>query len=84
MAENVFLANAGGLDASVMLRWIKEKCGYDKALATHNASTPCSNGFIEISAMPTVLANSRKREHPNKPMRYRVAAKATRQALRAN
>jgi argininosuccinate synthase len=87
MAENVALAYSGGLDTSLMLRWIEEKYGYDTALATCDALTAFdqtqSNGFLEISAMPTVLASARKREHPNKPMRYRVAAKSATQARKA-
>ena len=60
---------------------------YDTALATYDASTTFdqtwSNGFIEIWAMPTVVANARKREHSNKPMQVKVAAKATTQARKA-
>jgi argininosuccinate synthase len=60
---------------------------YDTALATYDASTTFdqtwSNGFIEIWAMPTVVANARKRIQPNKPMQYKVAAKATAQARKA-
>jgi len=60
---------------------------YDTALATYDASTTFdqtwSNGFIEIWAMPTVVANARKREHPNKPIQPKVAAKATTQARKA-
>jgi len=60
---------------------------YDAALATYDASTTFdqtwSEGFIEIWAMPTVVANARKREHPNKPMQYKVAPKATAQTRKA-
>src|SRR5208337_1133869 len=60
---------------------------YDTALATYDASTTFdqtwSSGFIEIWAMPTVVANARKREHSNKPIQYKVAAKATTQARKA-
>jgi len=60
---------------------------YDTALATYDASTTFdqtwSSGFIEIWAMPTVVANARKREHPNKPIQNKVAAKATTQVRKA-
>jgi argininosuccinate synthase len=60
---------------------------YDTALATYDASTTFdqtwSNGFIEIWAMPTVVANARKREHHEKPIQPKVAAKATTQARKA-
>ena len=60
---------------------------YDTGLATYDASTTFdqtwSNGFIEIWAMPTVVANARRREHPDKPIQYKVAAKATTQARKA-
>jgi argininosuccinate synthase len=60
---------------------------YDAGLATYDASTTFdqtwSNGFIEIWAMPTVVANARRREHSTKPMQYKVAAKATTQTRRA-
>jgi argininosuccinate synthase len=56
---------------------------YDTGLATYDASTTFdqtwSQGFIEIWAMPTVVANARRREHPSKAMQYKVAAKATAQ-----
>ena len=60
---------------------------YDAGLATYDASTTFdqtwSNGFIEIWAMPTVVANTRRREHSSKPLQYKVAAKATTQTRRA-
>jgi len=34
-------------------------------------------GFIEIWAMPAVVAYARKREHPTRPTQYGVAPKAT-------
>ena len=56
---------------------------YDTGLATYDASTTFdqtwSEGFIEIWAMPTVVANARRREHSSKPMQYKVAEKATTQ-----
>ena len=55
---------------------------HDFGLATYDASTTFdqtwSNGFLEIWSMPTVVANARNREHS----RQKVAAKATRQALK--
>jgi argininosuccinate synthase len=63
MAEKVVLAYCGGLDTSVLIRWIKEKYGYD---------------IITLTS-----ANVRKREHFNKPMQYKVAAKAATQARKA-
>jgi len=60
---------------------------YDTALATYDASSTFdqtwSNGFIEIWAMPTVVANARKREHPPKVLSNKVAPKATAQARRS-
>ena len=58
---------------------------YDAGLATYDASTTFdqtwSTGFIEIWAMPTVVANRWKREHSAKPMQYKLAApKATPQS----
>jgi argininosuccinate synthase len=57
---------------------------YDAGLATYDASTTFdqtwSSGFIEIWAMPTVVANARRREYSAKPMQYKVAAKAAVQA----
>jgi argininosuccinate synthase len=57
---------------------------YDTGLATYDASTTFdqtwSKGFIEIWAMPTVVANARRREHSSKPTLYKVAPKATAQA----
>jgi argininosuccinate synthase len=59
---------------------------YDTGLATYDASTTFdqtwSQGFIEIWAMPTVVANARRREHPGKALQAKVAAKATPQAHR--
>ncbi len=56
---------------------------YDTGLATYDASTTFnqvwSQGFIEIWAMPTVVANARKRERLGKPIPYNVAEKATAQ-----
>lgn len=64
MAEKVVLAySGGGLDTSVLIRWIKEKYGYDVVTLT--------------------VANVRKGEHFNKPMQYKVAAKAATQARKA-
>jgi len=55
---------------------------YDTALATYNASSTFdqtwSNGFIEIWAMPTVVANARKREQQSKILHNGVAPKTTR------
>jgi argininosuccinate synthase len=60
---------------------------YDAALATYDASSTFdqtwSTGFIEIWAMPTVVANARKREHTSKPPQYKVAAKPTAQARKS-
>ena len=60
---------------------------YDAGLATYNASTTFdqtwSNGFIEVWAMPTVVANARSREHHSKPMQYKVAARAAAQTRKA-
>ena len=60
---------------------------YDTALATYDASSTFdqtwSNGFIEIWAMPTVVANARKREHLSKALSHKVAPKATAQPRRS-
>ncbi len=54
---------------------------YDTALATYNASTTFdqswANGFIEIWAMPTVVANARKRQQQSKLQQNGMTAKAT-------
>ena len=56
---------------------------YDTALATYGVSTTFdqtwSNGFIEIWAMPTVVANARNRMHQPKPISNKVAPRATAQ-----
>jgi argininosuccinate synthase len=56
---------------------------YDTVLATYDASSTFdqawSNGFIEIWAMPTVVANMRKRQQQAKPL----TAKATAQPGRS-
>ena len=48
---------------------------YDTALATYDSATTFdqtwSNGFIEIWAMPTVVANARKREHTSNTFQTR-------------
>ena len=55
---------------------------YDTALATYNASSTFdqtwSNGFIEIWAMPTVVANARKRQQQSKILHNGVAQKVAR------
>jgi len=52
---------------------------YDNALATYSASTTFdqtwSNGFIEIWAMPTVVANARKRQLDVEPSLKNIATK---------
>lgn len=56
---------------------------YDTALAAYDASTTFdqtwSNGFIEIWAMPTVVANIRKRQRQAKPL----ASEATPQSSKS-
>lgn len=53
---------------------------YDTALATYDASTTFdqtwSNGFIEIWAMPTVVANERKRRLQPKSIQNHLAPRA--------
>jgi len=55
---------------------------YDAALATYSASSTFdqtwSNGFIEIWAMPTVVANARKRQQQSKILHNGVAPKVAR------
>ncbi len=50
---------------------------YDTVLATYDGSSTFdqgwSNGFIEIWAMPTVVANVRKRQQQDKPLAARAA-----------
>ena len=50
---------------------------YDTALATYDSSSTFdqtwSNGFIEIWAMPTVVANIRKRQQQSEPLAAKVA-----------
>lgn len=54
---------------------------YDTALATYDASTTFdqtwSNGFIEIWAMPTVVANTRTRMHEAERITDKIAPKPT-------
>lgn len=54
---------------------------YDTALATYDASSTFdqtwSNGFIEIWAMPTVVANALKRREQAKKLQDNILSKAT-------
>jgi argininosuccinate synthase len=61
MSEKIVLAYSGGLDTSIAVRWIKERYGYD--VVTLTADVGQADGFIEIWAMPTVVANARTRVH---------------------
>jgi len=89
MAEKVVLAGEVKLKAyeGAVVGRTSHFSLYDTALATYDVSTTFdqtwSNGFIEIWAMPTAVANARIREHSNKLMQVKVAAKATTQARKA-
>ncbi|HXX73484.1 MAG TPA: hypothetical protein VEI80_07290 [Candidatus Acidoferrales bacterium] len=50
---------------------------YDTAHATYD------EGFIEIWAMPTVVANARRCEHSTRPTQHGLAPKATTQARKS-
>jgi len=74
MPEKLVLAYTGGL--TVVGRSSPFSL-YGTALATYD------EGFIEIWAMPTVVANARRREHSARPTQHGVAPKATSQARKS-
>jgi argininosuccinate synthase len=60
---------------------------YDTELATYSLSSPFdqswSNGFIEIWAMPTVVANVRARQHPSKQLQHSTVSPASKPGAKA-
>ena len=80
MAEKLVLAYSGGLDASIMVRWIKEKYGYDVTLT---ADVGQADDIAEVGKKSELIGATRHYTHASKAMQYKVAAKATAQTRKA-
>ncbi len=82
MAEKVALAYSGGLDTSVMIRWIKEKYGYD--VVTLTADVGQADDLTEIGKKAKLTGAIR--HYPldlKQELQVKIAAKPTTRARKA-